>query len=105
GGGGFGRLVTVLDGDPDVVVALLNRCPGEAVGGAEVADDVERAAVRRGAELVDRGRPDVGRGCGPGDPLAAPGGSVTRSQREGQEAAVLQGLDPQAERPPDRRDR
>src|SRR5262249_11138126 len=91
------RLVAVLDGDLDVVAALLHRRPRERVAGAEVAEDVERTAVRRSAELVDGCRPAlIGRG-GPGDPLADQRGIVTRCQRygTGREAAVLQGLDPQ----------
>src|SRR6266540_1946804 len=51
GGGGFGRLVAVLDDDLDVVATLLHRRPRERVGRAEVADHVEGAAVGGGAEL------------------------------------------------------
>ena len=70
GGRGLGGFVPVLDGHLDVVRALLHRRPGECAGRAEVAEDVERAAVRGGAELVHRARPDVGGGGRPGDALA-----------------------------------
>jgi hypothetical protein len=69
GGSRFGRLVAVLDGDLDVVGALLHRRPRERVGGAEVANHVERASLRGGAELVDRIRPHIDGGGRPGDPL------------------------------------
>src|SRR5439155_70867 len=48
GGGRFGRLIPVLDGDLDVVGALLHRRPREGVGGSEVAHDPKGAGPVRG---------------------------------------------------------
>src|SRR5262249_34371913 len=61
---------TRLDGNLDVVVALLHGVPAKVVAGAEVAHHVERAARVSDTELVDGIVPTVAHRRGPGHRVA-----------------------------------